>query len=79
MMGNIGKVKQASRLTRKCYIFLTEFSTDWLSNWLTDWLMLSDKCNLITAEATGLISSLFDIASAQKVPFSVQQYVQYAA
>ena len=31
--------------------------------------MPSDKCNLITAKATGLIFSLFDVASAGHVPF----------
>ena len=34
-----------------------------MTDWLTDCLMPSDKCNLITTKATGLIFSLFDIAS----------------
>ena len=38
--------------------------------------MHSDKCNLITDKATDLIFSLFDVASAQEVPFSILQYVQ---
>ena len=38
--------------------------------------MPSDKHNSITAEATGLIFSLFDVASAQRVPFGIPQYVQ---
>ena len=38
--------------------------------------MLSDKHNLIAAKATGLIFSLFDIASAREVPFGIPQYVQ---
>ena len=38
--------------------------------------MPPDKCNLIMAKATGLIFSLFDIASAQEVPFGIPQYVQ---
>ena len=38
--------------------------------------MPSDKCNLVTAKATGLIFSLFDIASAREVPFSIPQYIQ---
>ena len=38
--------------------------------------MPSDKCNLITAKATGLIFSLFDIASAGYMPFGIPQYVQ---
>ena len=33
--------------------------------------MPSDKRNLITAEATGLIFSLFDVALAQEVPFGI--------
>ena len=39
-----------------------KFSTDWL--------------NLITAKATGLIFSLFDVNSAREVPFGIPQYVQ---
>ena len=38
--------------------------------------MPSDKCNLIAAKAAGLIFSLFDVALAQEVPFSILQYVQ---
>ena len=38
--------------------------------------MHSDKRNSITAKATGLIFSLFDIASAQQVPLGIPQYVQ---
>ena len=38
--------------------------------------MPSDKRNLITAKATGLIFSLSDIASAREVPFGIPQYVQ---
>ena len=38
--------------------------------------MPSDKHNLITAKATGLIFSLFDVASAGHVPFGIPQYVQ---
>ena len=38
--------------------------------------MSSDKCNLITAKATGLTFSLFDVASAREVPFGIPQYVQ---
>ena len=33
--------------------------------------MPSDKRNSITAKAKGLIFSLFDIASAQQVPFGI--------
>jgi len=32
--------------------------------------------NSITAKATGLVFSLFDIASAREVPFDILQYVQ---
>ena len=39
--------------------------------------MPSDKYNLITAKATGLIFSLFDIASARHVSFGIPQYIQY--
>ena len=38
--------------------------------------MPSDKHNSITAKATGLIFSLFDVASARQVPFGIPQYVQ---
>ena len=38
--------------------------------------MPSDKRNSITAKATGLIFSLFDIAAARQVPFGILQYVQ---
>ena len=38
--------------------------------------MPSDKCNSITAKATGLIFSLFDVASARQVPFGIPQYIQ---
>ena len=38
--------------------------------------MPSDKHNSITAKATGLIFSLFDVALARLVPFGMLQYVQ---
>jgi len=38
--------------------------------------MPSDKCNSIMAKATGMIFSLFDVASAQEVPFGISQYMQ---
>ena len=38
--------------------------------------MPSDKRISITAKATGLIFSLFDIALARQVPFGIPQYVQ---
>ena len=38
--------------------------------------MPSDKRNSIMAKATGLIFSLFDIASAREMPFGIPQYVQ---
>ena len=38
--------------------------------------MPSDKHNSITAKATGLIFSLFDVALAQQVPFGILQNVQ---
>ena len=38
--------------------------------------MPSDKRNSITAKATGLIFSLFDVTSARQVPFGILQYVQ---
>ena len=63
-------------LSTSCYgilkiIYLMEFSTDWVSK-----LMPSDKRNSITAKATGLIFSLFDVASARQVPFGIPQYIQ---
>ena len=38
--------------------------------------MPSDKRNSITVKTTGLSFSLFDVASAQQVPFGILQYVQ---
>ena len=38
--------------------------------------MPSDKRNSKTAKATGLIFSLFDVASAPEMPFGILQYVQ---
>ena len=38
--------------------------------------MPSDQYNSITAEATGLIFSLFDVASAREVPFGILQYIE---
>ena len=38
--------------------------------------MPSDKRNSITAKATGLMFSLFDVASAREVPFGISQYIQ---
>ena len=38
--------------------------------------MPSDKCNSITAKATCLIFSLFDVASAREVLLGIPQYVQ---
>ena len=38
--------------------------------------MPSNKRNLITDKAIGLIFSLFDIASAREVLFGIPQYVQ---
>ena len=54
--------------------------TDWLTNWLTDWLtpllMPSDKHNSITAIATALISSLFNVTLSRNVPFRQPQQLQ---
>ena len=38
--------------------------------------MASDKRNSMMAKAMGLIFSLFDVTSAQQVPFGIPQYVQ---
>ena len=38
--------------------------------------MPSDKRNLITTKTTGLIFSLFDVASTLLVPFGIPQYTQ---
>ena len=45
--------------------------------WMTIWLMPSDKQNLITAKAAGLISSLFNVALSRDVPFCQPQQLQY--
>ena len=37
--------------------------------------MPSDEHNSITAKVTGLIFSLFNVASAREVPFGIPQYV----
>ena len=39
--------------------------------------MPQDKHNSIMAKATGLIFSLFDVASAQEVSFGIPQYLQF--
>ena len=39
--------------------------------------MPSDKRNSKIAKATGLIFSLFDVASAGHVPSGILQYIQY--
>ena len=49
------------------FFYLVEFSTDWLPDWFLQ---------LITARATSLIFSLFDIASARQVHFGIPQYIQ---
>ena len=51
--------------------------TYWLTDWLTDYLMPPAKHNLTMDKVTGLISSMFDIASSWDVPFCQLQYVQY--
>jgi len=38
--------------------------------------MPPDQHNALMAKATGLIFSLFDVASAQQVPFGIPQYLQ---
>jgi len=48
------------------FFCLTEFSTDWLIYSLT---YAFSMCDSIMAIATGLISSLFNIASSRNVPF----------
>ena len=39
--------------------------------------MPSEQYNSIMAKATGLMFSLFDVASAREVPFDMPQCVQY--
>ena len=60
--------------------WLTDWLTDWLNDWLTDWLipllMPSDKHNSMMAIATGLISSLLNVASSRVVPFRQLQQLQ---
>jgi len=50
--------------------------TDRLTDLLTNLLTPPDKRNLITTEATGLISLLIDVASSQDVPFRQPQQLQ---
>ena len=38
--------------------------------------MPSDKHNSITAKATGVMFSLFDVALDRQVPFGIPQYIQ---
>jgi len=38
--------------------------------------MPSDSCNSTMAKATGLIFSLFDVASAREVPFAIPLYME---
>jgi len=38
--------------------------------------MPSDSCNSTMAKATGLIFLLFNVASAQEVPFAIPLYMQ---
>jgi len=38
--------------------------------------MPSDSCNSTMAKATGLIFSLFNVASAREVPFAISLYMQ---
>jgi len=54
---------------------LTEFSTDWLTK-LTHCLMPSDSHNSTMAKAMGLTFLLFNITSAQEVPFAIPLYIQ---
>ena len=54
-----------------------EFLQKFLYFMLTDWLTDCCKHNSTMDKATGLISSLFDIASPQEVPFCQLQYVQH--
>ena len=70
------KPKQAFRSTRNAFNkFIKWIIFYWLSKYCS-WLMPSDKRNLITAKATDLIFSLFDVASAREVPFGIPQYIQ---
>jgi len=48
----------------------------WLTDSLTISLMPSDKHNLITTETMGLISSPFNVASSQDMPFCKLQHLQ---
>jgi len=55
--------------------WLTEL-TDWLTYW-TNWLAKLTEHNSILAVATGLISSLFSVASSRDMPFCQPQQLQY--
>jgi len=52
------------------------FLFNWILCWLTHSLMPSAKCYLTMDVATGLISSLFDVASSWGLPFRQLQDVQ---
>jgi len=70
---------QPKILSKSCYeIFLKNFQQNfyWLTDWLPDCLMPSVKHNSITANATSLIILLFNVTSAQDMPFGIPQYVQ---
>ena len=76
----IAKPKNIFRSTLNRYIKLLWNFKNFLFNrffcWLTDWLMPSDKRNSIMAIATGLIFSLFNVASSRDVPFRQPQQLQ---
>ena len=58
-------------------IYLMEFSTDLLSYWQADCVTdIFRQASVYKAKAMVLIFSLFDVASAQEVPFGIQQYAQ---
>jgi len=72
----LGMAKPPSgTLSSSYYEFYVQQNCLMTTDWLTNLLMLSDKGNLIMAIATGLISSLFNVALSQYVPFcQLQQF-----
>ena len=75
LSGSLGALVTLNRCIKllwnfKNFLFNTFFC------WLTDWLMPSDKRNSIMAITTGLISSLFNVASSRDVPLRQPQQLQ---
>ena len=55
------------------FFYLAEFFTDWLIDWLT---LISDRCNPVTAGATGMFSWLINVKPSHSVLFRQPQQLQ---